>query len=521
MRFKLVQWLIVLGVGLIGLRLSSFHMAGPALTGAEPVILLTATPSPTSSPVPTLAVTSTPQITSSGPADLEVLSFVFERHPPQLGTLTEEFLDKVAAGQYGDFNRQDVDLDGNSQPEILVSGQAEGLYLYLAILTRDPAGALREILYTDNVEGKYCAEVRTTVEPERVVADFLTCTGGTGFLVQTWEQRWIECQAGVCHLVWSAPLLQAERAVNWTIQRRYTLAEVVQPDPETIQMTTHRFGLTELPVLDAGAPPGTTRRVIGPDTLMTYRRMGDLYQLESRTQLTSGTVIAREFDLLTQETIDLVYHILIRPFERADGSLDMAGFDPVYAAFWGLPASPDDATWGPASRQPDVAAHNGPPEKLGEWVAGLISANDRPLCRLTVQHRPDDQFELAGQIELPCTVNFTRLAWVDMDDDGQVELLLQTIPPDIELAGNIERLYVYAVDDTLTELATLDGVINGPDGIGVRWEKLADRFNVYAGLPLADLDHLEAGWASVSLERRFQIYTWDEENNRFQAEETP
>ncbi len=469
------------------------------------------------------AATPTPTPTTASAADLEIVRFIFKNHPPVLGSLTGDFLKTVESGQYRDFSIQEVDLTGDQTPEILVSGRADTLYLFVAILSRDPKDQLHELFFSDNIEGKYLAEVRARVEGQRVIADFLTSTGGTGYLETTWEQRWIECQPKACKRVWSAPLLVAERIVTWTATRRYAVTELEQPNATIVHLTTHRFGLKELP-LSGGAPPGSARRVVGPDTLAIYRReeAGQAYQLESQTQLTPGQEIAREFDLQSEETQQLVYEALSQPFYQADGTFDNDGFLKMQAELWGLPAphQPDDPTWGAAYRQADIAAHSGPPSQLGKWVAGVISALDTPQCRLTVLRHATGKFtHLDGRLDLPCTANFTRLAWIDLTSDGREELLLLTIPPDVDVAGQVERLYVYATTgNKLTELTTLDGVINGADGVGIRWEETAKGFQVEAGLPLLDPD-ANPTLNDIRLEREFQTYRWNEEDNSFKLVE--
>lgn len=469
-----------------------------------------------------LSAAATPESTpvaSASSTDLELVRFIFQKHPPVLGTLAEEFLKKVETGQYTNFDVQEADLTGDGQPESVVSGSAEGLYLFAAILSRDPAGDLRDLFHTENIEGKYLAQVRTKVDGSRVIADFLTSTGGTGYVEITWEQRWIECQTDACTQVWSGPLLTASRSVNWTAGRDYTVTELEQPDAASLRLTTRRFGVKDLPLSDTGSPPGTARRVIGPDILTVYRRAapGEIYQLESQMQLAPGQEIAQEFDWQSEESRRLLDAAISQPFYQADGSFDNDGFLAMQAELWGLPApgQPDDPAWGSASRQLDIAAHSGLPGELGEWVAGLVSALDTPQCRLTVLHHTSGKFQQAGRLDLPCTANLTRLAWLDVTGDGQEELLLLTIPPDAEIAGKVQRLYFYTVtDNRLNELATLDGAINGPDGTGVHWESTAEGFKVEAGLPLIDPD-ANPSLDSLRLERQFQTYVWDEESRGF------
>lgn len=467
-----------------------------------------------------LADLPTGQASAPGDEDQDILRFIFKNRQPEIGTLSEDFLNLVAAGQFSDYQRQDADVNGDDQPEILISGRNDTYYLFVAIVKRDAGGKLQELFYTDNLNGKYVGEVRVTLAGQRVVADFLTTTGGTGYVETTWEQRWIQCQADSCSQVWSAPLLWADRSAQWTLARNSAVAEVAQPDAQTIHLVTHRFGLIELPWGETDAPPRTARRVIGPDTRETYRWDGQVYQLESREQVAVGQEIAREFDAQTGETEALLFEALTQPLLQADGNYDYAVYLKTQAELWGLPApdQPDDPTWGAASRALDIASHTGGPEQLGEWATGVIGALDKPLCRVTVLRHAEGKLNRTGQVELPCTINFTRLAWADVTGDGQAELLLTTIPPDEDSLGQMERLIVFAVaDNGMTELAQLDGVINGADGRGIRWQQPAEGFEVEAGLPLLDPDAAET-WSDLRLEREFQTYRWDEERGEFKPE---
>lgn len=467
---------------------------------------------------------ATPTTASAPPseADLAAVRFVFEAHRPELGTLTEEFLESVARGEYTDFTRQEVELTGDNQPEILVSGNALSYHLFVAILRPTSDGALEELFYTASNEAKYFAQVKTTVDGERVIADFLTYNGGTGYLEMTWEQRWVECQPQQCDLVWSSPRLIANRSAYAALERNYRLSEIDTPDDQIIRLTTHRFGLSVPMIIEGDTLAGAARRFLGPDMVETYRRTATgTYQLESQVQIAAGLEIAREFSQETLETNRLVYEITSQPFFGADGLFDNEGFDQMWAEVWDLPSQgqPEDPVWGHSPAQAEIAAHTGTPDELGEWLAGMIGAMNTPQCRLVVQQQGAGKFDVIGRTDLPCTINFTRLAWTDITGDGLDELLLITIPPEDEAGGQIQRLYLYTVaGDQLLEMATLDGFINGADGAGIRWENDSRGFRVEAGLPLVDLDN-HPTLDQISLTRHFQVYEWDSQSNTFEAVE--
>jgi hypothetical protein len=274
--------------------------------------------------------------------------------------------------------------------------------------------------------------------------------------------------------------------------------------------------------IDEGNLPGAARRFIGPDTLEHYDRTGaELYHLKSQAQLSAGLEIAKEFSQETVETNNLVYELTSQPFFGADGLFDSQGFDQMRAEVWDLPTQgePEDPIWGHAPLQAEVAAHTGPPDQLGEWLAGLVGAAKGTQCRLVIQRQAAGKLSLAGRTDLPCTINFTRLEWLDVTGDGLEELLLVTIPPDIEAGGQIQRLHLYTVaGDEPVELATLDGYINGADGVGLRWENSGQGFRVEAGLPLVELDSFPT-LDQINLTRQFQTYEWDGRSNDFQRVE--
>jgi hypothetical protein len=218
-----------------------------------------------------------------------------------------------------------------------------------------------------------------------------------------------------------------------------------------------------------------------------------------------------------QETNRLIYEAASQPFFGVDGVFNNEGFNQMWARVWNLPAQdqPEDPIWGHAPAQADVAAHTGQPGELGEWLAGIIGAANSTQCRLVIQQQAAGKFEVVGRTDLPCTINFTHLAWADVTGDGLAELLLTTIPPEAEVGAQIQRLYLYSTaNDQLLEMATLDGFINGADGAGIRWENREGSFKAEAGLPLVDLDGYPT-LDKINLIRQFQTYEWDEGSNNF------
>lgn len=141
------------------------------------------------------------------------------------------------------------------------------------------------------------------------------------------------------------------------------------------------------------------------------------------------------------------------------------------------------------------------------------------------RHRPHqlrqgtEWFTRIGRVDVPCTPAFTHLTWADVTGDGLDDLLLLTIAPELDALGQQQRLVVFSTaDGYLTQIATLDGAINGADGVGIRLESADGGLRVLAGLPLADPDAGPLSLADVRLERAFRTYTWDAASKSFRPE---
>ena len=455
--------------------------------------------------------------------DLEAAKILFNQRPLPIGELETTFRQQLTDGYFQDYTRQDVDVNGDGQPEILISGHISVWYLYFAILGYTAQG-WQEWLYT-TADSKYCGDVRPTVTTDQITVDFLTCSGGTGVFDLAWEQHWVQCGTASCAVVWSAPLLRTERLVVWQTARTYEVATVEHPDPTTIRLTTQRFGVSSYPYPDTPShQPGTAQRSQGPTTVDIYQWDGQRYHWQSRDEQTSGLTIQDQFDLMTQETYDLVWQQLYKAFEKPDGQLDGEGLEQAITTFWQLPPADATSGWAAPHRRLAAAAHTGTPQALGEWIAGLVGTAEPFVCHLSLHHYTAEQLPAVAQQTVPCTRNFSRLAWVDLTGDGQDELLLLTIPPageadtNVESSAGMQRLHIYAVADKLTELAVIDGYVNGPDGAGIHWragDGAGVKPEVWAGLPLAPLTD-PIGWPDRT--RRFQLYRWDAEQRKLVAD---
>lgn len=474
------------------------------------------TPPLTPSPVPP---TSTPFVLSGqDPADLDVIRYIFDRRRPDVGVSTDDFFEDLETGKYQEFILQNADVNGDGQPEILVSGRILNLSAYAAILTLSLDNSWREIFYIEDT-GFYCADVQLNTNTEYVTIDFLTCWGGTGYLELTWKQHWIACKEDGCSEIWSAQLLETSRVSYTTNSRDYSIATVEQIDSQTVRLVTRQFGFFGIPSTIAEEfPVEPSRRIVGPDVEETYRWNGETYQLEDRKQLTPGIEIVREFDEGTFEAFRSVDNVLRQPFGNSQGSI-YDNLDKVYearASFLGIPIDEQsDIVWESENYLPEVAVRDG---QTRPKIAAFISAKNRPLCRLTVQQQNSKSFGLIGREDVPCTAKFTRLFWEDIDNDGVNELLLLTIPPD---SNGFERIHIFNVEGGFFEIVAKDGVINGPDGVGIKWEHSGDEFQLLLGLAFIDGANCYRELSCATLERTFERYVWDSKTRSFQSIETP
>lgn len=507
--------------------LADFVTMAESVTGIEHNATKVIPPLPATLVVPHLESTSTPsEIGQNIPSltDIEAAQILFAKRSLPLGELETTFRQQLADGYFQDYTRQDLDVNGDGQLEILISGHISQWYLYFAILGYTDQG-WQEWLYTTS-DTKYCGDVRTSVTAEQLVVDFLTCSGGTGVFDVAWEQRWVRCGPHGCVVVWSAPLLRTERVVVWQTVRTYETATVERPNPTTIRLTTQRFGVTTYPMPDAADErSGTAQRHVGPTTVDRYQWDGQHYVWQSREEQTPGITIRDEFAFMAQETYDLVFQELSKAFVGPDGQQDGEGLVRAIADFWHLPTT-DAASGGEAPyQQLAAAAHTGTPQTLGEWVAGLVSGVEPFTCHLSLYRNTDHQLTSVARQAVPCTRTFSYLAWADITGDGQMELLLRTIPSadetatDGETQAGMQRLHIYAVGNKLTELAVVDGYVNSADGTAIRWQpstKGGAITEIWAGLPLAPLND-PTPWPDRT--RRYQIYRWDTSQQKLVASE--
>lgn len=131
-------------------------------------------------------------------------------NPQVVPTLTSEqikhLLDAYRSGAAEDkfsntideFNRQDVDINNDGTPEVLVDGTWDRSLPYLAILGYS-SDTWRIWFYHDDV-GRYCADHRAALVNHTFVVDLLTCNGGSGLFDAAWKQYEVDCVKEICSL---------------------------------------------------------------------------------------------------------------------------------------------------------------------------------------------------------------------------------------------------------------------------------------------------------------------------------
>lgn len=519
-------------LGFVSVACGSQSARIPAATRTPYVItrLITVTPLPTETPSPsaTPSRTLTPYptstrfiLSSSKPSDLDVVRLILSRHlPPELVEIT---IRDVQNGNHRRFKRQEIDVNEDGLAEILITDEIPEMQSsYFAVIGRNATGGINENsqwqeLFYFQESGHYCWDTRASFIQNRVILDAISCHGGTGDFAYFWDQHWIQCRREKCIDVWSARIFDAGRSYSARSTHDFLIGRIDQLDDHTIQLTTKRFKIDGVPMEDFIVEPA--RRITGPTIREQYRWSGSVFVLESTEQIEPGIEITREFNQEGNANLFL-FNNLIEPLCTPVGvgacDFDRLKIDPIESDFWGMPApNTDDPVWPSKDFSMDSIALN----TKGPYIAGVVTAKDRPLCRLTVQQYVSRGFKLIGRVDVQCTQHFTRLFWIDVDGDGADELLMLTIPPNpkdsnVEMSAR-QRLHVYKIKDSLAEIANIDGAINGEDGVGIRWETGKDGFYVFAGLPLA-IENCAWGFACVTLDRRFQKYRWNKSTNSLQ-----
>lgn len=97
-----------------------------------------------------------------------------------------------------EFNRQDVDINKDGAPEVLIDGKWDRRLPYLAILGY--SGDTWRIWFYQEDVGRYCADHRAAIVENTFVVDVLACNGGSGLFDAVWKQYEVDCVKEICSL---------------------------------------------------------------------------------------------------------------------------------------------------------------------------------------------------------------------------------------------------------------------------------------------------------------------------------
>ncbi|MBI5034345.1 MAG: hypothetical protein HZB51_27805 [Chloroflexi bacterium] len=304
--------------------------------------LPTKTPGPTFTPYPT----STPfELTNPRPSNDEILGLIFNKHEQ-----SEDAQEIGIQRFYSNISRQDIDVNGDGQLDILMTGTTYSRLVFLDVMSFEQ-GAWHEMFYLEE-HGHYCGYIKTSVTASAIIADVLTCSGGTGISNQSWVHHWISCKRDQCSDVWSAPLLFAETELGPSYRMReiVVVGNLSQPDKQTIELVTRRFEIQQQvssPDIESGeeGPALAMRRISGPDKRQIYQCNGVSYVLVQSEQSATGIEISREFDAQTEETDQFLRWDLINERFKTtiynggfvQTELDWSKIADAYSEFWGMP----------------------------------------------------------------------------------------------------------------------------------------------------------------------------------------
>ncbi len=417
-------------------------------------------------------------------------------------------MDLDALDEFSPDIYEKVDLDGDGQEEIIFGYGGNGIDIrdFFAILGYKPTG-WEELFY--KWSGGDAVEVRYTIRDDRIEVNFVVHNHGTPVNILSWDQFWVRCKAGRCWEIWSAELFEDSWFGGAGQTKVYNIGTLEELSQDTIRLTRQEFSVT-IPSLDNSVTPPTLRdtaeRIVGPDLVETYQWDGEHYALIAREQRLPKTTITGEVDY-SDDTGWTIYTMMRDSFTRPDGSVDENGLDKARDTLWGT-TSEESRTL--------ITSSNGALDELGSVVAIVSHIPKYPTCYLIAHRHEAGQFTLLGRTEFSCSANFTRLAWADVTGDGIDELLLLTIPQEPDRFWH--RLHIYTLNDSLEELTTVEGEINGGDGVGIYWEE--EPFALFLGLPFYN-QGCGIALSCLDLTRRFAALRWDAASGSFKEVMAP
>ncbi|MGB8646813.1 MAG: hypothetical protein WCF84_16350 [Anaerolineae bacterium] len=488
-----------------------------------------ATPSLTSvpsyTPKPTSTRNPTPTIdpfvlTGPNPQTVDVVRFILGHHPdfayPDPVYLAAHYREIASQSV-----RQDIDVNGDGRKEILLTDTFDGLFGFSAILTLTPSHppatpsvTWKEAFYLQD-SANPSITMRFSLQRDHLELDEYLADHGTGMVFRTWKKNWIRCGQDNCNLVWTGKLMGLAEQFQYNYSSAaWTIARLEYPNPDTIELTIQSwaFGIDDA----TDTAPLVAHRISGPIARETYQWNGKIYQFIGQTELAPAQEITRESDHQTVQTTAFINTLLWKKYVECAGTICRNDSRQRDIDFWGTASSlKDDPVWGGTFYDPEWGGLQIVPaaaSRDGNRLAAVLSSKKYDQCRLVVHQLGDNEFTPVGRVDLPCVATFTHLSWLDIDNDGNNELALVTVPPD---APGTQRLYLYRVGPGLQELAHLDGIINGPDGVGIKWDKTNGAYKFYAGIVPTD-NCLQ--FDCLFLDRRFQTYRWNARSDQFELD---
>jgi len=419
---------------------------------ATPTATPTRRPAPTrtSTPTPTAGPTVTPPTVAGTSPSTEELLPLLANYVTAHGLTADPYLYSIGwladyAEYEADYTRQDRDLDGDGQAEIVIwAPQAyQDANAFLAVLVhRDGRWQVDAFVWDEY--GHYESMIysqSTRFGKAQLLVDFRGDTGGTGLYHMVWTRFLIRCADGECGEVWQGTMAELgyQGESTWV-----AFQDISRLTPFGNCLVQEAGGLWVATVFEESCRDNHDRPSVNvqPRTRVTYCWDGRRYTPAGVEQMSPGYVVQQlVHDMAPWSTYPLLpgsrwSYASDGPYpEEVDAFWGHPGLTPVAAAQYGQPGTPEGRTAGVF----DPGAKGGCPVRL--VVAG----------------------QAAQVATVDCTPSFTDVRWQDLNGGGP-ELLIDTL-------GRFSRhtLYVLSWDSgTVQQIAEIHGDITAPDLHAVR-----------------------------------------------------
>jgi len=350
------------------------------------------------------------------------------------------------ASYEADYTRQDRDLDGDGQAEILIwAPQAyQDANAFLAVFVRRD-GRWQVGTFVWDEYGHYESLIYpqfTRLGRAQLIVDFRGDTGGTGLYTMIWTRILIRCAGSECGEVWRGTMAELQFQSECPILLVRELSHLT-PSGDCLIQESGGLWITAAYENFCGELRDQPSVTVRPRTRTTYCWDGSGYAPAGLEQLAPGYVVQEIVDGLARQSI---YPLL--PPDR----------------FWSVQrvhsAEEVDAFWGHPGLVPVAAAQYGQPNTPEERIAGVFDPGDRGGCPVRVM--------LAGRVmqvaTVDCTPPFTAVRWQDLNASGGPELLIDTLG-----RWGSHTLYVLSWDtDAVKQIGKIEGDITAPGFHAVR-----------------------------------------------------